>query len=406
VSARTDDLQTVDKDELRRMLSEETTTALSFYFPTNRAAVEPAENSLHLKSLLSRAEDSLGARGTRRSEVSGLLRPLRELVDDSDFWLHQWEGLALLRTDTRVTVLKLPYAVPERCAIGPELYVKPLFPAMFPDSHFFVLALSQRAVRLLHCTRHGVRAVDLDPLGIPRSLEEALRYDDLQKPELQHHPTTGPGRVPSGQAAGDGRSGGNRQHGFHGHGESGEDTKAQVRRFLQVVEAGLSKLLGAQTAPMIVAGVDYVRAIYRDVSRYRHILEEGVDGNPDRVPDAQLHEWATPIMEAFVGQHLRNARDRFEHLRAQGLASESLETVLEAAHAGRVDTVFVRGDLDLWGVYDFASQTIERRDEPEPDDVELLDLAARRTFLNSGTVYVCDADEMVGEGPLAASFRY
>ncbi|HEX2235624.1 MAG TPA: hypothetical protein VHK89_05065 [Actinomycetota bacterium] len=406
MTARADDLHVVDKDALRKLLGEETSTALSFYFPTNRAAVEPAENSLHLKSMLSRAEDALDARGVARPNVCELLRPLKELIDDADFWLHQWEGLALLRTDSHTTVVRLPYSVAERCVVGGELHVKPLFPAMFPDSHYFVLALSQHTVRLLHCTRHGARAVDLEPLGIPRSLEEALRYDDLQKPELQHHPTTGPGRVPVGQAAADGRSGGNRQHGFHGHGESGEGTKTQIRRYLHAVDAGLSKLLGAQSAPMIVAAVDYVRAIWRDVSRYRNILDAGVDGSPDRSSDAQLHEAASPIIERHVREELRSARDRLAQHHAQGLGSTSLENVLEAAHAGRVDTLFVARDVDLWGSYDFASQTLERHEEPGPDGVELLDLAARWTFVNSGTVYVCGANEMAGDAPLAASFRY
>jgi hypothetical protein len=396
-------LQVISPDELRALLEDDSSVAVSVYLPTNRAAVEPGQNSLHLKNLVSDAREIL-EQEVRRPEACRLIAPLDDLLGDNEFWLHQLEGLALFRTMKRFARYRLPYVVPERVVVGPACFVKPLFPALFPNEHFFVLALSQHAVRLLHCTRHGCEGIDLTPLGIPLSLEEALRYDDLQKPELQHHPTTGPGRVPVGQAAGDGRGG--RQHGFHGHGESGEGVKTQIRRYLQAVDAGLAKLLGAQSAPLIVAGVDYMRSIYRDVSHYRTILDQGIDGSPDRLSDASLHARALPIIEEHGRRGIERALESYETRRARGLASDELATVLEAAHAGRVDTLFARNDIEVWGSFDVASQSVHVHERAARGDVDLVDLAARQTFLASGTVYVRDASDMAGGVPVAASFRY
>jgi hypothetical protein len=400
-----DDLHVITREQLRELAADESAPAVSLYFPTNHAPVEPEENSLYLKNLLAVVQERLLDSDMRRTHVASLLDPLRQLLGDADFWLHQEESLALLRTPDRFAYYRLPYGVSERAIVAPAVYVKPLFQTLFPDGYFFVLALSQHAVRLLRCTRHGARVVDLEKLPIPRSLEEALRFDDLQKPELQHHPMTGPGRASVGRGPAEGRAGG-RQHGFHGHGESGEEVKTQIRRYLHAVDAGLARLLGSETAPMIVAGVDYIRSIYRDVTHYKFVMDEGIDGNPDRTSDARLHAMAAPIIEEQLKRVREEAREKHESLRARGLASDDLQELLGAAHVGKVDTAFVRADIDVWGSYDVETDSMTRHDEPETGDVDLLDLVARQTFLNAGTVYVCAADEMVGAAPATATFRY
>ena len=53
--------------------------------------------------------------------------------------------------------------------------MKPLFPLLSGDGRFYVLALSQKSVRLLEGTRDSVSEVDLE--GVPESLAEALGTD-------------------------------------------------------------------------------------------------------------------------------------------------------------------------------------------------------------------------------------
>jgi hypothetical protein len=376
--------------------------ALSCYFPTTRAAVQPEENSLHLKNMLGPAADGLANSGLRRSDIEELLQPLHALRDDASFWMHQSEGLALFRADGYFNYFHLPFDTAASMTVGAAFYVKPLFRALWPRGHFYVLALSHNSARFLQATRHSTRDIDLSRLGIPTSLEEALRYDDLQKPEMQHHPTTGPGRAPIGRAATESGPGG-REHGFHGHGEGGEEDKTQLRRYLQEVDAGVSKLLRTESAPLVLAGVDYVQAMYREVSHYPDIVSDGVSGSPDRLSSERLHELALPLIEALQRKGLEAARDA--HGR-RGQAATDLQTILEAAHDGRVDTLFLRDDAVAWGSFDTTARSLTHHLERSEGDVDLFDLAARQTFVNAGTVYVLPADEMIGDVRAAATFRY
>jgi hypothetical protein len=390
---------------LRELLEAGGPPALSCYFPTARAAVQPEENSLHLKNALGAAADALEGKGLRRPEIVEFLEPLRDLLDDDPFWRHQSEGLALFRTDGYFAYFHLPHETSEALEVGPAFVVKPLFPALWPRGHFYVLALSHNSVRLLQATRHGARELDLSDLGIPTSLDEALRYDDLQKPEMQHHPTTGPGRAPIGRA--DTESGpAGREHGFHGHGESGEGEKTQLRRYLQEVDSGVSRLLGAESAPLVLAGVDYVRAMYKEVSNYPDIAPDGVSGSPDRVANERLHELALPVIETMQRADLDAARDAYGSLQAHGRAASDLPTILEASHDGRVETLFVRDDAVGWGSFDTTARTLSRHADRSEGDVDLFDLVARQTFANAGTVYVLPADDMIRSAEVAATFRY
>jgi hypothetical protein len=45
-------------------------------------------------------------------------------------------------------------------------------------------------------------------------------------------------------------------------------------------------------------------------------------------------------------------------------------------------------------------------DDPEPGDAELLDSVAVQTLMHGGTVYSVKVDEIPGDEPVAAVFRY
>ena len=378
----------------------------SVYFSSTREAVDPRENSLKLKSALNSLEGQLQDRGLRRPAVKAFLNPLNALLKDRDFWLHQEQGLALFRSSDSMRNFHLPYEVPHIVMVQDEPYLRYMFPMLNLRVSFYVLVLSKNRARLLHCTPLSVSEIDLDKLGVPTSLTSALRYDDLQKPELQHHPTTGPGRAPEGQAAPAGASQG-RRHGFHGHGESGDDEKTQLRRYFQAIDDGVRKILPpSPPPPLVLAGVDYVQALYREVSKYHSIVPDAVTGSFDRLRAEQLHELALPTIEEQFDKQLADARERYGTAVGRGLASSDLAEVLGGAHDGRVDTLFVRWDAQIWGRYDTAERELATHDSSTASDLELLDLASRWTFANSGSVYVLQKDDMVVDEPLAAIFRY
>jgi Bacterial archaeo-eukaryotic release factor family 7 len=388
------------QDELRSIAEQQTSPAISIYFPTVRANVTSQENSLHLKSLLGEVNEQLKGSDLGRKELDALLGPLQELVDDTDFWMHQLEGLALFRTSNMFKIFRLPFPVAELAHVSDVLKLTPLFPRLPGNNEWHILCFSKGEVRLLHCTLNRVEPVDLSGTDFPKSLAEALKFDDLSKPDGLHHEMSGPGArtVPSGD--------GSRDRAFHGHGEDGDEEKTQIWRYARLVDEGLVKLLPAG-GPLMLACVDYLAPIYRDASHYNDLIDEVVEGNPDGLRDDEVHERALPLIEERAEKQLSDLFERFGTAMAHDQAGVDLAEILIAAEQGRIDTLFVERDATRWGRWDPTGGGLTVHDERAPDDVDLCDLAAQKTLLSSGSVLTLAPDRMPGGGePIAALYRY
>lgn len=101
----------------------------------------------------------------------------------------------------------------------------------------------------------------------------------------------------------------------------------------------------------------------------------------------------------------RRAARRFAELAGTGQASNDLAEVLEAAHQGRIDILFLDGEADLWGRFDQPGGRVQLHPAAEPGDEELLDAAAALTLVRGGTAYSMAHGEVPGGGMLAAVFR-
>ncbi len=158
--------------------------------------------------------------------------------------------------------------------------LKPLLPAFIENEAFFVLALSQHDVHL-HYGR-ALSMVEVDLGETPRSLEEALRYDTPDA-QVTFHGSARPGgpRSPGGTM-------------WHGHADIGSTLDRDIFLFMKQVNAGVHRVLGEQTTPLILAGVEYEMALYRQANTYPYLAEAGVDGNPKLLSPAELHAAGVP----------------------------------------------------------------------------------------------------------------
>jgi len=170
----------------------------------------------------------------------------------------------------------------------------------------------------------------------------------------------------------------------------------------------LRPVLADQHAPLVVACVEYLRPIFREANSYPGLLDEGIDGSPDRVDARSLRDRAWEIVEPIFHAEIDAARERFGDLSATDRIAVGVGDTVPAACFGRVDTLFVQRGSHVWGSFDADSNALDvHGEEPrEPTDIDLLDLAARGTMLNGGTVYALDAAEMPGSKPVAAVLRY
>lgn len=391
----------LDRRELERLATKQDGWHVSIYMPTHRAGEEIQQDPIRLKNLLTEAEERLSAEGLRKPDIGSILKPGFDLLDDHIFWQHQSDGLAVLAAPNTFHTYRMPLDLEERVIVGPRFHIKPLLPILSSDGRFLVLALSQNEIRMLQGTRFTAGEIDLE--NVPENLAEALRFEDPEA-RLQFHTATGPGHGKGGHPTAG--TGGERRAAFYGTGEPSIDEKERILRYFQLVDAGLEEMLAGERVPLVLAGVDYLLPLYRQASGYAHILEEGIEGNPEQLSATELHQRAWALVEPHFLEEQEEAAKLYHQLAGSDQASGELEEVVAAAHYGRVETLFVPIDLQKWGTFDASTGQLDIHDEMKPGDVDLLDMAAVDTLTNGGTIYAVESDRVPGKGPLAAVLRY
>jgi hypothetical protein len=367
---------------------------VSLYIPTARCGVASTQqNPIRFKNALRQAEERLLACGVRPLETRAILEPAAHLLQHTDFWRRQSDGLAVfLSSDTsRCRFYCLPLAFDELVVVTNRLHLKPLLPLLNGDGQFYVLALSQNDVRLLQCTRYSVTPVELP--DIPTSLDEALQRENSPAHVQFYTCTQGRGTVA-------------RTALLHGYGIGNEDHKTHLLRYFQQIDRGLHALLRNAQAPLVCAGVDYLLPIYREANTYAGLMDTGIPGNPEGCTAEALHAQAWAIVQPIFAQAQVEARARYQRYAGTGQALNDVPAIIAAACHGRVDVLFVAVGVQQWGTVNTDTGVCQIHQEAAPGAADLLDIAAIQTFVNGGTVYAVAPDDVPGGAPLAAVLRY
>jgi hypothetical protein len=164
-------------------------------------------------------------------------------------------------------------------------------------------------------------------------------------------------------------------------------------------------VLRQTTWPLILAGVDYEVALFREACDYPRISDEALHGTFDYVNDRQLYEQALPIARRLYGVKRQNALSQYRTLVERKLASDDMEEIIPAVHEGKVDSLFVDCDAKVCGRYDPGARSVEIIDEYEPT-LDLIELAIEQTILYRGAVYPVTHDELPPRTTMCAIFRY
>ncbi|HCJ35479.1 MAG TPA: hypothetical protein DHV65_14440 [Ktedonobacter sp.] len=383
------------RDALKTLVEQQQGPCISLFLPTHRSAMGTQQDLLRLKNQIREVENSLLLSKYHPAEKENLLKPLRALLEDEQFWLHPGDGLAIFRSPEVFHFHHLPVCLQEQVIVSDHFYLKPLLPFLTNDARFYILALSQKDVRLLECTRYSVREVNL-PEAVPKSLAEALKYDDPDN-QVRYHSSS------SGALVG---KGGRQAVIFHGQGVGIDDAKDNILRYFQQIDHGLHELLHNENAPLVLAGVEYLLSIYRKVNTYPHVLEQGVFGNPDKLKAEDMHRRAMTIEDPRLQKAWQDAAAYYRKYAGSERTSLSVKEVVPAAFYGRVELLFVAIDQEQWGVFDPTANSIHIHKEARFNDDDLLDIAATQTLLHGGMVYAVESGKVPDQAPLAAVFRY
>ena len=385
----------LSKNEINTLLEKHEGPCVSIFLPTSRGGVESQQDELRLRHQIRDTENRLLLENLRSTEVEKLLEPFNALLDDGGFWLSTSDGLAIFRTVEMFSHYRLPYSFKEQVVVSDHFYLKPLLPFLATGGHFYILALSQNAIRLLEGTRFSIQELEL-PEMVPANLTEALKYEEAEN-EVSFYSSS------SGALVG---KGGRKAAIFYGQGVGHEDSKDHLLRYFQQIDRGLHKLLRDESEPLVLAGVEYLFPIYRQANTYPYLLPQGVPGNPDKLSSDVLHKAAWAIVEPYFQRVQEKTAAQYKDNEGTTQTSNDIREIMPAAYYGKIDSLFVAIDQELWGKFDPTSNTIHVHKEARFRDDDLLDEAATQTILHGGSVYAVEQAKVPGESLLAAVFRY
>ena len=381
--------------ELEQLMHKEQQWCISIYMPTHRTGREAQQDPIRLKNLLGEAEKRLSDQGVGTRDVQQMLELASKFLQDSYFWQHQSDGLAIFITSNRVRSYRLPLNFEEFVAVMDHFHIKPLLPLFTGDGQFYILALSQNEVRLLLGTRYSVSEVDIGQVG--GSLAEAIPSVNHQMSLQLHTSGSTGGMSGSGSVT------------FHGQGGGSEESaKKELLRYFRLVADGLTEFLKGDQVPLVLAGVEYLLPIYKEANTYPNLIDMVIKGNPDLLSADELHKSAWEIIRPLFQAAQEDAFAHYQQLAGQASerVADTLEKIVPAAYHGQVETLFVAAGEQQWGVLNPVTNEIEIHDPRESGDEPLLDLAAVRTYLKGGTVYAVEPEMMPGGTSAAAVLRY
>lgn len=352
---------------------------VSIYMPAHRAGEEVLnkKDRIHLKNLMKQIVIDLDARGFDQRSIDTFMSPLTELSRDDEFWHHQSEGLAIFLSTELFETIHLPFAVDPFYHISYEFYLKPLIPLLMGDGRFFLLTLSLEDLHLYEGTREALRNVAMaEPL--PRRIEEVVGFD-LEETAAGFH----------GQ-----RAGGRGQTIHHGQGDGKDDRKGEILEYFREVDRRVMEELHGEKAPLMLAGMDHLMALYRQANHYPHLHDEGLSGNPQYTPRPELHKKAWDILAFHFDEGRRNKTELMNQWAYTDRSSMTVEDIVPAALNGRVDTLFLDKNAMIWGVYDPKDLSVRTHEEQNLSNVELCNKVAIEVLLHGGEVYLTDQETM------------
>ncbi len=371
-------------EDLRTLIGDHTSPCLSLYMPTHRKG---APEDRHQFDGAVREARALLNGLMSAAELKSFLEPV-EALSTPAFWQEHGDGLAIFHSRDHTACYRLPMRVPEKIVAADSFHIRPLIRFLQSNQRYYLLSLSLNYVRLFKGSASGLGPVEVAQL--PRSLEEALGTEERGRSISFHHGASG-GRNPI----------------YSGAGKSDTSRDEDRLRFFRAVDAALWPVLRDEKVPMILAAPQRELPIYRSISRYNHIADEGLHGNYADARLEDMHAKAWPIVQEIVEGRVKGVLDHYDRLVSRARAVDGIGEIAGHAVQGRVYQLLLERDAEQWGTLDRSNGALELhgKNRLQGDD-DVLDDLAEAVLVRGGEVFSVEQGRMPSKSPVAAILRW
>jgi hypothetical protein len=362
------------QSEFKALAERRADACVSIYIPTTPITQNIDASRIALRNLSREASLQLEEGSLDKRRIKTFEQQMEELAADTEFWKYQSSSLAVFATPEDVRTYRLPNDLSARVDVSDRFQLSALVRTLSFPYAAFVLAISQGSVRLIEITENAVCG-EVSVPDLPNSLSEATGRSMPRD------------RAPTGRLQGS------------------EGQKTLIRQFSREVDRALRSHLAGQTQPLILAGVDYVVAIYRSMNSYPYLLDEALTGNFDQASATELAAAAREILTRAYQKHTAVLQDRFSRLKVQNRTSSDLVEIAQAATLGAVDTVLIDIDIAVEGTVN-ESGGVELSGSPSVHTYDVVSETAVRVLLCGGSVVGLRRADIPEGRAMGALLRY
>lgn len=383
-------METITKEEFKELAKHTSGICISVYIPTHKFG-DDVLNGLDMICFKNSINDialNLTKMGVKQGSVDKLLRPAEKLINDGPFWRHQHEGLAVFISESVFKFYKTNFPLNVFENINNKFYLTPLIPMLSENLNFYILALGKSNVRLFQATPFSILESELDQ-HVPKGMRESTLKFDIPTPSRQYHSIPG---KPRGF--------------YHGHEAFKDVEKINISIYLNEVSVSIIPLLKNKQAPLILAGVEYLLSIFKDVSKYPNIVSKEITGSFDYTSIPEMHEKALEIIEPILQNKHQEIKNKYDELINKNQASSDIKEILPASFQGKVQDLLIAKNKNEWGFINNKTNEIVVHEKYEKGDECLLNLVGTQTILQGGEVYLLNKEEMPGISNISGIFRY
>ena len=379
------------KEEFATLASFQSDTCISVFMQTHPAGAEVNEHvdNTAFKTMLRQVGAKLKQKGFDSDAIEVLLKPGYNLLSNDKFWRNLSHGLAAFMANGFFKLLRMPLAPKDELVINSTFHLTPLLPMITQNDYFYLLVLSKKQARLYRADAFGMVYIPVSE--VPRGVDDVVHFEEKDDQKLFRTGSSGAG------------GGAN----YHGIGSGKPDDKENIAMYFDEVDESLFKaVLHAEHVPLLLAGVDYLIPIYKQVAKYKPIWRDAITGNKDYEDLNSLYQEARKKMEPYFEERHNKALEAYANSSGTHLTSSSPEDVIPAAYYKRVWHLFVQHDQHIWGSFDEMNNRLIIHASQEDGDENLIDKAILKTVMNAGEVHLLPKDRMPSQSPIAALMRY
>lgn len=361
---------------------------VSLYQTTHRHGPENKSDHIVFSHWMQQIEESLGQKYPD-VDAKPILDFFREIKDDSGFWMHTLDGMAILANPDECIVYLLNCPVEDFVLVADGFHTRPLIQYVQTASTYCLLGLGSNNFSLFEGNRFGMKQVELG-----ETIENEIKEWD----EEEH----ADGFLTHGRYGGaDGIAT------FHGHGGRKDAIGKDQERFFRYVDKTILENFSKPTkTPLILLSLEEHQSEFRKISNNPYLLQEGIETSYDSLDLEQITQKAWEIMEPIFAKKVQLLADRFRSATANGLGSYLPLKVAHAVSENNVETLLVEADRIIPGRFDAQTGHLTLGDGDPSERGDIIDQIVALVLLNKGEVVVLSPEEMPTSTGLAAIFRY